>query len=117
MGKLGFTYLEEEDTLILHPLEQGEATVVLPKTVLKILIEKTVEGFRISMRVAGEEKFLKMLILKDAGPAALRLTEDVATRLGCLRLSRDLKDLKIEGLKLSVGKLELDFITVPIKDF
>lgn len=117
MRNLGFTYLEEEDTLILHPLEQGEATVVFPKTVLKFLLEKTEEGFRISIQVAGEEKFLKMLILKDVGPAALRLTDDIAVRLGCLRLSWDLRDLKIEGLELREGRLELDFITIPVKDF
>ncbi|MEM3712692.1 MAG: hypothetical protein QXR97_04045 [Thermoproteota archaeon] len=117
MKTLGFTYLQEEDTLILHPLEQGEVTVVFPKTVLKLFLEKTEEGFRISIQVTGEEKVLKMLVLKDAGPAALRLTDDVTTRLGCLRLSWDLKDLKIEGLRLEEGRTELDFITIPVRDF
>ncbi|MCS7138570.1 MAG: hypothetical protein NZ873_00740 [Crenarchaeota archaeon] len=116
LRKLGFVYIQEEDTLILHSLEPGEIIVSLPKTVIRIFIEKTGEGFKISIEALGEEKLLKMLVLKETGPAALRLTDDIADRISRLRLSWDLRDLKIECLKLDRRKLVLDFITVPIRD-
>lgn len=112
---LSFTYLQEEDTLILSPLEPGEAIVPLSNTVLRVFFEKTGEGFRISLQATGEERILRMLVLKNTGPAALSLTDDVVGRIGCLRLSWDLKDLKIEQLRLGSRRLELNFIRVPLR--
>jgi len=116
LKKLGFTYLEEDDTLILSPLEPGEVTVPLPETVLQAYYEKTEEGFRVSLRTIGGNRLLKLLVLKDAGPAALILTEKIVERIACLKISWDLRDLKIEGLKLSEENVELNFITIPIRE-
>ncbi len=114
MKRLGFTYLQEEDTLILDPLEPGEAMVPLPENVLRVFFEKTGEGFSLSLQALRGEKVLRLLVLKDSGPAALRLTEDVAERIGSLKISWNLRDLKIEGLKLGEKQLELNFVSVPL---
>ncbi|MBO3799886.1 MAG: hypothetical protein FGF52_02370 [Candidatus Brockarchaeota archaeon] len=114
MNKVGFTYLQEEDKLILGPLEPGEVTVPLQENVLKIFFERTREGFRLSLQTARGEKVLRVLVLKDAGPAVLRLTDEIAERIGSLKLSWNLKDLKIEGLKLGEELLELSFVSTPL---
>jgi hypothetical protein len=114
LKRLGFTYLQEEDTLILGPLEPGEATVPLLQNVLRVFFERTGEGFRLSLQALRGEKVLRLLVLKDAGPATLRFTDEVAERIGSLKISWDLRDLKIEGLKLGEKQLELNFVSVPL---
>jgi hypothetical protein len=114
MNRLDFTYLEQEDTLVLRLKEPGEATISLPKTVLKIVFTKVEEGFNLSLSTLTGEATLRMLVIEDAGPAALRLTEELAERMKSFRLSWNGRDLKIEGLKLSEKTLELSFITVPV---
>jgi hypothetical protein len=114
MNRLDFTYLEQEDTLVLRLKEQGEATIFLPKTVLKTVFTKVEEGFSLSLSTLTGEATLRMLVVEDAGPAALRLTEELAERMKSFRLSWNGRDLKIEGLKLSEKMLELSFVTVPI---
>ncbi|MBO3839511.1 MAG: hypothetical protein QXN75_02365 [Thermoproteota archaeon] len=114
MEKIGFNYLQEEDVLILGPLEPGEATVPLSESILKVFFERTVEGFRLSLQTVRGEKVLRVLVLKDAGPAALRLTDELAERIVSLKLSCNLRDLKIEGLKLGEERLELNFVSVPL---
>lgn len=114
MNRLGFTYLENEDTLVLRLTEPGEATISLPKTVLKTVFARSEEGFKLSLSTPTGEATLRMLVIKDAGPAALSLTEELVERMRSFRLSWDGKDLKIEGLKLSGKPLELSFIIVPV---
>jgi len=111
----GFTYFEEEDTLVLNLVEPGEVTIPLSKAPLRILFERTPEGFRVSLQSIGGDRFLRMLVLKETGPAALVITEKVAERIRCLRLSWDLRDLKIEGLRLGEEQLELEFVSIPLK--
>lgn len=114
MNKLDFTYLEYEDTLVLRLKEPGEATISLPKTVLKTVFTIVEEGFNISLSVLTGETVLGKLVIKDVGPAALRLTGELAERIRKFTLSWDGRDLKIECIKLDEKPLELSFIKVPV---
>ncbi|MEM2087429.1 MAG: hypothetical protein QXF52_01985 [Thermoproteota archaeon] len=114
MNRLDFTYLEQEDTLILRLKEPGEATISLPKNVLKTVFTRVEEEFSLSLSMLTGETTLRMLVIKDAGPAALRLTEELAERIKNFTLSWDGRDLKIECIKLDEKPLELSFIKVPL---
>ncbi|MGQ9596347.1 MAG: hypothetical protein ACUVUS_03010 [Thermoproteota archaeon] len=108
------TYLEEEDTLVLEFTESCEATISISKVVLKTVFMRVEGGFKLSLSTLKGGASLRLLIIKDVGPAALILTDEVVGRIRELRLSWEGRDLKIEGLKISENPLELSFIFIPI---
>ncbi|MBO3753949.1 MAG: hypothetical protein FGF53_03615 [Candidatus Brockarchaeota archaeon] len=106
-------YLEGEDVLLLKNLEPGNAEVRIPGNILKIVLRRTREGFKLFLSTLKGEATVKMLVLENSGPGVLSVTEGLP-RIWGFRLSWDGRSLKIMGLKLSEKPVELNLILVPV---
>lgn len=107
-------YLEGENVLLLKNLEPGNAEVRIPGNILKIVLRRTREGFKLFLSTLKGEATVKMLVLENSGPGVLSVTEGPPWRIGSFRLSWDGRSLKIMGLKLSEKPVELNLILVPV---
>ncbi len=107
-------YLEGEDALLMKNLEPGNAEVKIPGNILKIVLRRTREGFKLFLSTLKGEATVKILVLENTGPGVLSVTEDLSCRIEGFRLSWDRRSLKIMGLRLSEKPVELNLILLPV---
>ncbi|MBO3798654.1 MAG: hypothetical protein QXI42_01580 [Thermoproteota archaeon] len=107
-------YLEGEDVLLLKNLKPGDVQVRIPGNILKIVLRRTREGFKLFLSTLKGEATVKMLVLENSGPGVLSVTEELSYRIKGFRLSWDGRSLKIMGLRLSEKPVELNLILVPV---
>ncbi|MGQ9479099.1 MAG: hypothetical protein ACUVQ0_03625 [Thermoproteota archaeon] len=114
MSGLDLEYSEEADELMLLSVKDGGASIPVREATVEILCKLNEEGFKLSISKTGKEGKIGKLIIKNAGPAAIKIADDISDSINGFRLSWDGKDLKIIGLKIGEEPLELSFIRVPI---